>query len=162
MAQRFAQLGFQVKGWAASPKAIPGVESYVGQDGLAACLAEADVLINILPLTPHTEGLLNRATLLHLPRGAYFINVGRGAHLVDQDLLDLLDENHLAGALLDVFQQEPLPQDHPFWTHPRVTLTPHIASLTHVDTAMAQIIENYQRLRNGKALLHQVQLTKGY
>lgn len=162
VAQRFAQLGFAVSGWSASAKSIPGVKSFVGKEALSDCLAETDILINILPLTPQTTRLLNRSNLQQLPKGAYFINVGRGGHLVDVDLLALLQAEHLSGALLDVFHQEPLPEDHPFWTHPAIALTPHIASLTNVETAMAQIIENYRRLLSGQDLLNVVQKEKGY
>ncbi|NRB48910.1 MAG: glyoxylate/hydroxypyruvate reductase A [Saprospiraceae bacterium] len=162
VAERFAQLGFPVSGWSASAKNIPGVTSFQGEGELARCLAQSDILINLLPLTDSTTGILNMDTLKQLPQGAYVINVGRGGHLVDEDLLSLLDSVHLGGALLDVFHQEPLPNDHPFWTHPKVSITPHIASLTNKDTAMAQIIENYQRLQSGEPLLHQVQIQKGY
>lgn len=161
VAQRFAQLGFPVRGWSASAKSIAGVKTYQGTE-LSDCLAASDILINILPLTSSTTGILKLETLQQLPQGAFVINVGRGGHLVDQDLLTLLDNNHLSGAFLDVFHQEPLPTAHPFWSHPKVTVTPHIASLTNVETAMSQIIENYQRLCAGKQLLHQVQIEKGY
>lgn len=162
VAQRFAQLGFPVSGWSASAKNIPGVKAFQGEAGLSLCLGRSDILINILPLTDSTAGILNIDTLKELPQGAYLINVGRGGHLVDEDLLTLLDRAHLEGALLDVFHQEPLPADHPFWTHPKLSVTPHIASLTNKDTAMAQIIENYQRLQSGEPLLHQVVVQKGY
>ncbi len=162
VAERFAQLGFPVSGWSASAKNIPGVNSFQGEAELALCLAESDVLINILPLTDSTTGILNKDTLKLLPERAYVINVGRGGHLVDEDLLALLDNAHLDGALLDVFHQEPLPKDHPFWTHPKLSITPHIASLTNKDTAMSQIIENYQRLQSGDPLLHEVMIQKGY
>ena len=162
VAQRFAQLGFSVSGWSRSPKNLPGVKTYVGESGFNSCLAESDILINILPLTSSTTGILNSSSLRKLPHEAYLINVGRGAHLVDQDLLDLLDQDHLGGAFLDVFQQEPLPKAHPFWSHPKVSITPHIASLTNVETAMEQIIDNYRRLQSGAPLLHEVKLNKGY
>jgi len=162
VAQRFAQLGFAVSGWSGSLKDIPGVKTYVGESGFNSCLAESDILVNILPLTSSTTGILNSSSLQKLPQEAYLINVGRGAHLVDQNLLELLDEGHLGGAFLDVFHQEPLPEDHPFWSHPKVSVTPHIASLTNVETAMEQIIANYRRLLAGKPLLHEVKLNKGY
>lgn len=162
VAQKLAQLGFPVSGWSASAKDIPGVQSFKGEAELPLCLAQSDILINILPLTDTTAGILNLDTLKQLPQGAYLINVGRGGHLVDEDLLTLLDSAHLDGALLDVFHQEPLPDDHPFWTHPKVSITPHIASLTNKETAMGQIIENYQRLQSGEPLLHEVMIQKGY
>lgn len=162
VAQRFAQLGFPVSGWSASAKDLPGVNSYQGEEGLVDCLAVSDILINILPLTDSTSGILSLNRLKQLPSGSFVINVGRGGHLIDQDLLTLLDNHHLSGAFLDVFHEEPLPADHPFWSHPKVTVTPHIASLTNADTAMSQIIENYQRLLAREPLLHQVHIQKGY
>jgi len=162
VAQNFAQLGFQVVGWSNSKKEIAGVQTYIGADGFSSCLSQTDILINILPLTPNTEGILNQKNLCLLKKGAYLINVGRGGHLVEEDLIPLLNAGQLSGAFLDVFRTEPLPSEHPFWTHPQVSVTPHIASLTHVETAVAQLVENYQRFKAGKALRHEVSLEKGY
>lgn len=162
VARNFANLGFKVVGWSNSQKEIAGVQTYIGTDGFSNCLAQTDILINILPLTPSTEGILNQQSLSLLKKGAYLINVGRGGHLVEEDLIPLLDVGQLSGAFLDVFRTEPLPAEHPFWTHPQVSVTPHIASLTNVETAVAQLVENYQRFRAGDALLHEVSLEKGY
>lgn len=162
VARNFAQLGFPVVGWSNSQKEIAGVESYTGQDGFSACLSQTDILINILPLTTSTAGILNQKSLAILKNGAYLINVGRGGHLVEEDLIPLIDNGQLSGAFLDVFRTEPLPPEHPFWAHPQVSVTPHIASLTHVETAVAQLVENYQRFKAGSPLLHEVSLEKGY
>lgn len=162
VARNFAQLGFKVVGWSNSQKEIAGVQTYIGTDGFSNCLAQTDILINILPLTPSTEGILNQQSLSLLKKRAYLINVGRGGHLVEEDLIPLLDAGQLSGAFLDVFRTEPLPAQHPFWTHPQVSITPHIASLTNVETAVAQLVENYQRFRAGDVLLHEVSLEKGY
>jgi glyoxylate/hydroxypyruvate reductase A len=162
VATKFVQLGFKVKGWSNSKKQIPGVESFTGDKGLETCLRDSDFLINLLPLTEKTKNILNKETLQKLPQHAFFINVGRGEHLVESDLIDLLDSSKLAGALLDVFRTEPLPVPHPFWNHPKIQLTPHIASLTNVISAAGQIIENYRRFQNKEELLHKVSIEKGY
>jgi glyoxylate/hydroxypyruvate reductase A len=125
-------------------------------------LARSDILICLLPLTPATEGILNRRTFAKLPPGAYVINVARGEHLVEEDLLAALASGHIAGACLDVFRQEPLPESHPFWSHPRVTVTPHIASLTYPKAVAPQIIANYRRVCSGQAPLHVVDVRRGY
>lgn len=162
IAKNFAQMGFQVKGWSNSLKTILNVETFVGLDGLSPCLDQANVLINVLPLTTATEGILNKKNLQQLKEGACLINVGRGGHLVEKDLLELLDNDFLNCAFLDVFSLEPLPESHVFWKHPKVTITPHVASLTDLNSAAEQIVENYQRFKNGEKLLHLVSIEKGY
>jgi glyoxylate/hydroxypyruvate reductase len=162
VAQNFAALGFQVQGWSTSKKNIEHVTCYAGQNELEPFLKNTDFLINILPLTAETEGFLDKNVLKKIKKGSFLINVGRGEHLVEQDLIDLLDENYLSGALLDVFRVEPLPQDHAFWTYPKIQITPHIASLTNVESATTQIAENYKNHASGKALKHIVSVEKGY
>ena len=162
VADRFANLGFRVNGWSRSEKSIEKINCFHGKEGLNEMLPLTDVLVSILPLTTDTTGLLNRAVLRQLPQGAYFINVGRGPQVIDEDLIDLLDKNHLSGAALDVFHQEPLSDKHPFWTHPKVLITPHVAALTNVNTALEQIIGNYKAMRAGEQLLHEVSHTQGY
>jgi glyoxylate/hydroxypyruvate reductase A len=162
VAAHFAQIGFVVRGWSNTLKEIPGVESFAGQAAFQPLLNQTDVLINILPLTASTKGILNKKNLSQLRQGAYVINVGRGGHLVEDDLLDLLGTNHLSGATLDVFQQEPLPQNHPFWVHPNITVTPHIASLTNVETAISQVVDNYKRMQEGRGLINIVLPKRGY
>jgi len=162
VAEQFANLGFQVSGWSNSPKSIQNVVSYYGTEGLSPCLKQADFLINILPLTSTTKYILNRQTLSHLPKGAFVINVGRGNHNHEQDIVDLLDEGHLSGAFLDVFKEEPLAKDHPFWLHPKVYMTPHIASVSNPETVVEIVVDNYKRFIKGEPLHHLVSVEKGY
>jgi len=124
------QFDFSVLGWSRSAKAVDGVQCFSGTDGLDDFLAATRILVCLLPLTPETDSILNRPHLTQLLPGAYVINVARGGHLVDDDLLALIDSGHLAGATLDVFRQEPLPSEHPFWKHPKITVTPHTSART--------------------------------
>jgi glyoxylate/hydroxypyruvate reductase len=162
VAKKFADLGFVVKGWSTSPKNIPNVACFSGQNALNPFLADTDFLINILPLTADTERFLDKNVLKQVKKGCFLINVGRGEHLVEPDLVELLETGHLSGALLDVFSVEPLPQDHVFWTHPKIQITPHVASLTNVASATTLIAENYKRFKSGEGLLHVVSIEKGY
>jgi len=162
VAKQFAKLGFKTQGWSNSPKKIRKVKSYVGAKQLSKFLKHTDVLINILPLTASTTGILNEKLLNQLPKEAYLINVGRGGHLVEADLIPLIDKGQLAGATLDVFHTEPLPKQHPFWKHPKIQVTPHVASLTNVESAVNQVLENYQRMKSGKNLLNEVSTNRGY
>lgn len=155
-------LNFRVVGWSRSPKNFRGATMYSGADQLATCLAHSDILVCLLPLTRETRGILNSKHLALLPRGAYLINVARGAHLVDADLLEALETGHLAGASLDVFHSEPLPADHPFWIHEAIQLSPHVASVSDIASVTPQLIENYRRLEAGKALLNPVSRLTGY
>jgi glyoxylate/hydroxypyruvate reductase A len=155
-------MNFRVLGWSRRPKSVSGVESYAGADGLAQMLPRCDVVVCLLPLTPETRGILNAATLALLPEGAAVVNLARGAHVVDADLLAALDSGHVAQAYLDVFAAEPLPADHPYWSHPGVFVTPHIAALTEPRTALPMIVENINRVRQGQAPLGQVDLDAGY
>jgi glyoxylate/hydroxypyruvate reductase A len=154
--------GFPVLGWSARAKSIEGVRTYAGAAELAPFLAATQALVCLLPLTPDTAGLLNRATLSQLPRGAYVINVARGGLLVDEDLLALLDEGHLAGATLDVFREEPLPPGHRFWTHPLVFLTPHCSAVTLVADSVAQVAAKIRRLERGEPITGVVDRERGY
>ena len=162
VANKLTALGFAVRAWRRSDRAIANVRIYHGYDHLISFLRDTEILVCLLPLTPDTEGILNRETLSALPSGACVISVGRGRHLVEEDLLDALDNNHLAGATLDVFRSEPLPTEHSFWSHPKVTLTPHIASLTNPTTAAAHVIGNIRRLQQGEPLIGVVDLKRGY
>ena len=134
-----AQFEFPVMGWSRGPRQVEGVRCFSGAEGFDGFLAASRVLVNLLPLTPGTRDVMNRGTLSRLMPGAYVINVARGAHLVDEDLLALIDEGHVAGATLDVFRTEPLPAGHPFWNNPRITLTPHTSARTLRDESIAQI-----------------------
>jgi glyoxylate/hydroxypyruvate reductase A len=159
---RLAQIGFHVRGWSRSEKRIEGVQVFFGDDQLDTFLSQTDVLICLLALTSETRNILNRQTFDKLPPGAYLINVARGEHLVDEDLLAALNGKHLSGACLDVFRTEPLPPEHPFWHHPRITVTPHIAVGDDPKLVAPQIVENYQRIIRNKSLLHEVDPKRGY
>jgi glyoxylate/hydroxypyruvate reductase len=159
---RIAGLGFTVRGWSRSHKEIAGIESFAGQDGLKECLAGAQILVCLLPLTDDTRGILNAATFAPLARGAILIHAARGTHLVEADLLAALQSGQLARAVIDVFATEPLPADHPFWRHPQVTVTPHVAAITRPGTGAADIVENYRRALAGERLINQVDRAKGY
>jgi glyoxylate/hydroxypyruvate reductase A len=158
---RLAGLGFTVRGWSRSRKEIAGIESFAG-DGFTKCLAGAQILVCLLPLTDDTRGILNAAAFAPLARGAVLIHVARGAHLVEADLLAALHSGQLSRAVLDVFATEPLPADHPFWRHSQVTVTPHVAAITRPGTGAADIVENYRRAMAGERLINQVDRAKGY
>lgn len=162
VATKLVQLGFMVAGWSRTPKTIHGVLCHAGNDALEDFLSQTDILICLLPLTAATEGILNRHVFDKLPKGAYLINVARGRHLKEADLLDVLESGQLSGACLDVFRVEPLPEDHPFWNHPDIIITPHISSLTDPKAVMPQIYENYHRMKSGEPLLHVVDVKQGY
>lgn len=157
-----AALNFDVAGWSQSAKNIEGIKSYTGQAGLAEFLARSEILICLLPLTEQTRGVINAELLSALPRGAVFINCARGGHVVDEDLLKALDSDQLSAAVLDVFNTEPLPTDHPYWTHPKVTITPHVAALTLPHSGAAYVADNIRRIENGEAPVNLIDLGKGY
>ncbi len=162
VAQALAAFDYPVAGWSRSGKDIPGIEQFVGQQQLPAFLARTRVLINTLPLTDETHGILSRQNLLQLQPHAYVVNVGRGQHLIEEDLLELLDSGHIQGATLDVFRQEPLPQDHPFWRHPRITITPHVAAASLRHETIVQVAEKINRYLRGESLTGIVVRSKGY
>ena len=161
-AQALASIGFRVIGWTRTVTGVGGVECYPGEDGLRSFLNQSNILVCLLPLTPDTEGILNADVLAELPRGAYVINAARGGHLVEEDLLVALESGHIAGATLDVFGQEPLPPDHPFWNHPKVTMTPHNASDPHPRWVAGAIADSLRRARAGEQLLNTVDVSRGY
>lgn len=161
-AKTLAKNGFKVQGFSKTPKDIDQVESFSGEDEMEAFLEKSEILVNLLPLTPETENILNKGLFEKLPKGAYVINVARGEHLVELDLIDMLDQDYLSGAAMDVFWQEPLPDDHPFWEHPKVFITPHIASVTHPNYVVPQIVENYERMMEEEPLKNVVEQEKGY
>lgn len=162
VARALAGLGYAVAGWSRSPKAIEGMLAHHGADGLDAVLARSDVLVNTLPSTADTRGLLDRARLSRLPRGACVVNASRGDQLDAAALRDLLDAGHLSGALLDVFTVEPLPADDPLWRHPRVTITPHAAATTLPEPSVRQVADNIRRLLRGEPALGLVERARGY
>ncbi|WP_321963248.1 glyoxylate/hydroxypyruvate reductase A [Paraburkholderia sp. J7] len=160
--ERLRLFSFDCAGWSRSPRTLPGVACYAGAEALDAFLARTDILICLLPLTDATRGLLDTTLFARLPQGASFINVGRGPQLDQRALLDALDSGHLHNAILDVVDPEPLPPEHPFWTHPRVRLTPHIASATRPETAVDVVLENIRRHRDGLPMLGLIDRTRGY
>ncbi len=162
VASRLSNLGFNLNVWSRSPKTIPKVNSITRDVDLHNVLSKTDFLVDILPLTAFTTGIIDLTMLSHLKRGAYFINVGRGEQLKEDDLLSALDKKLISGASLDVFHEEPLPEDHPFWEHPDIEITPHVASMTNIDSATDLIAKNYLRMKNNEKLLHCVEKQKGY
>ncbi len=153
VAKALQQFEFSVHGWSRSPKAFDGVTCHSGAEGFSGFLSSCRVLVNLLPLTPDTQDILNRQTLAQLQPGAYVINVARGGHLVDDDLIALLDSGHLSGATLDVFRTEPLQAAHPFWTHPKITVTPHTSARTLRAESIAQIAKKIEMMQSGTAPL---------
>ncbi len=153
---------FRVIGWAKSKKIIPGVDLYTGNSQKNTFLSHSNILVCLLPLTKETTGILNRKLFRELPKQSYVINVARGGHLVDEDLLEYVNNGHLAGAGLDVFHEEPLPVEHPFWNHPKIQITPHVASVSDIDSVIPQLLENYRRLEEGLPLINEVSREKEY
>jgi len=162
VAAMLAQIGFDTRAWSRTPKQIPGVASFAGADSLHAAVRDAEILVNLLPLTPATENMLDAPLLAELAPNAVLINAGRGRHVVDRAVLELLDSGRLRAAVLDVFREEPLPPSHPFWSHPGVYVTPHVAAPTHASTAVAAIAENLRGHEAGAPLRHVVDLARGY
>ena len=162
VAKALAQFDFPINGWSRSPKAIDGVRGFAGAEQFQDFLAASRVLVNLLPLTPDTTNVINKGTLARLQPGAYVINVARGAHLVDEDLVAAIDSGHVAGATLDVFRTEPLPAGHAFWTHPRITVTPHTSARTLRDESIAQIARKMVALEHGETVAGIVNPARGY
>jgi glyoxylate/hydroxypyruvate reductase len=156
------QFDFPVLGWSRTAKAIPGVRCFAGEAQFADFLAATRILVCLLPLTHETNEIMNVKNLSRLLPGGYVINVARGAHLVDDDLIGLLDSGHLAGAALDVFRVEPLPVEHPFWRHPKITLTPHTSARTLRDESVAQIAGKILALERGEPIAGVVDAKRGY
>ncbi|HEV2675778.1 MAG TPA: glyoxylate/hydroxypyruvate reductase A [Aliidongia sp.] len=161
-AAALVRIGFDVAGWSRTPKDLPQVTCFSGEAGFAPFLARSDILVCLLPLTSATEGILSAATFAQMPQGAGLINVGRGGHLVEADLLAALDSGQLSEAVLDVFQTEPLPEAHPFWTHSRIVVTPHVAAVTNPATASLVVADNLRRLQAGEGWPDRVDLASGY
>lgn len=157
-----APFGFALSGWARSVHEIEGVDCFAGQAQLSAFLGQCDILLCVLPLTEQTEGILDRNLFALLPRGAGLINMGRGGHLVEGDLLEALESGQLGGAALDVLQMEPAAADHPFWGHPQVVLTPHVAAMTQPASAFGVLLANIRRFERGERMVGQIDRNRGY
>ena len=153
---------FPVNGYSRSAKYLPGIRCFSGAQGLSEFLASTRVLVNLMPLTPETENILNKDTLSQLQPGGYLVNVARGKHLVEEDLIALVDSGHMAGATLDVFRTEPLPADHVFWKHPKITVTPHTSARTLREESIAQIVGKIQALQRGEPINGVVDPQRGY
>lgn len=162
VARAVAQFEFPVLGWSRTAKQIDGVHCFSGAEGFESFLAATQVLVCLLPLTPDTRDILNTATLSKLRVGAYVVNVARGAHLVDDDLIAQIDSGHLSGATLDVFRTEPLPAAHAFWKHPKITLTPHTSARTLREESIAQIAGKILALERGEPVAGVVEPGRGY
>lgn len=162
VAGRFAELGFAVNGWSRHRKDLPGVTGFAGADELPAFLARTDILVCLLPLTAQTRGILNAKTFAALPEGAFVINVARGAHLLAPDLIAALDSGHLSGAVLDVYETEPLPPDSPLWSHPKLIVTPHVAAITQPALAADFVIRGIEAFERGETPENQVDAAREY
>ncbi|WP_028103477.1 2-hydroxyacid dehydrogenase [Pseudoduganella violaceinigra] len=154
--------GFPLRAWSRTAKSLAGVECFHGEDGLDAFLGSSRVVVCMLPLTPETVNILSRSNMQKLPQGAYIINVGRGPHISDPDLLPLIKSGHIAGATLDVFRNEPLPAPHPFWEEPRITITPHISALTLRRESIEQMVGKMRQHARGEQVADVINREKGY
>ena len=155
-------LNYQLAGWSASPKQIPGVRSFAGQEGLAPFLSQTDILVCLLPLTPATGGILNATAFAQLPKGACIINCARGGHIIEHDLIAALDSGHLRGATLDVFQTEPLPDTSPLWTHPKIVVSPHVGASTDREAFMRHVADTIRRMDQNLPPENLVDFARGY
>ncbi len=162
VAEALAALGFDVAAWSAKPRTAVRINVWSGTDQIGALLRRSDILINLLPLTSETADILNARVFTQLPQGAALVNLARGGHLNEGDLLDALASGRLAHAILDVFKDEPLPRDHPFWSHPRITVLPHVAAVTDVNTAAKIAADNIKAFRGGRMPAPLVDRAKGY
>lgn len=160
--ERLRDLDFPVAGWSRAKKDVPGIESFAGHDGLEPFLARSDILVCLLPLTAETRHILNARTFATLPKDAFVINVARGGHLVEADLIAAIDSGHLAGATLDVFETEPLPAQSPLWSHPKITVTPHIAAMTDPQIAGRSVADAIARHLEGGTFENVVDFARGY
>jgi glyoxylate/hydroxypyruvate reductase len=161
-ALKLASLGFDVAGWSRRPRQLPGITGFAGAEQLAAFLGRTEILVCLLPLTGDTRGIIDARALAALPAGATIVNLARGGLIVDEDLLAALDRDHIGGAVLDAFEVEPLAQDHPYWRHPRVQITPHIAAISDARSVVPVIAANIRRFRAGEPVQNLVDLRVGY
>ena len=162
VARRLRDVGFSVLGWARTPRTEPGIDCLHGPDQLPDFLSRTDILINLLAVTPETTNILNAENLSRMPRGAAIINLGRGEHVVDEDLIAAIDSGHIDSATLDAFRTEPLPGEHPFWRHPRIAVMPHTARRPLAESLTPVLLENIRRFRAGEPLLMAADRARGY
>jgi len=162
IARKLLGLNFDVSGWVRTKRQFEGISIYSGPGELPEFLGRNSIVVCLLPLTEHTRGILNAELFARMPRGSSIIHVGRGPQLMEGDLIKALDTGQLSRAVVDVFAQEPLPEHHPFWSHPKITVTPHVAAISRAGMGAALILENYHRAIAGRELLHQVDRTSGY
>ncbi|APD05663.1 glyoxylate reductase (NADP(+)) [Flavobacteriaceae bacterium UJ101] len=162
VALKLNSIGLNVIGWAKSKKEISNINCFQGEKEFYSFLNQSNILICLLPLTKETKGILNKKTFQQLPKGAHIINVARGEHLEEDHLIEMLNNNHLSGATLDVFKQEPLDPSHPFWEHDKITITPHVSSLSNPNIVIPQVLKNYELLKQNKPLNNIISLEKGY
>jgi glyoxylate/hydroxypyruvate reductase A len=162
VAEKLASMRFNVIGWSRSAKSIPGVTAVSGDEGLEQCLVTADMLVSILPLTTETENMFNKDCFARMKKGAVFINSGRGRQVVEDDLIAALDQNHLKAATLDVMVTEPLPQEHPFWDHPKIRIWPHVSAQTNPESASEQVAKAIEDIRAGREPENSVNIKRGY
>lgn len=161
-APRVASLGFPVSGWSRTKKTLAGVTTYAGDGDLPAFLGQADILVCLLSLTRHTQGILNAKTFAALPQGGYVINAARGGHLVERDLIAALDSGHLSGAALDVFEHEPLPAESPLWAHPKVVVTPHVAAISQPTVVVKFVLDGIAAFERGERPANIVDIAAAY
>jgi glyoxylate/hydroxypyruvate reductase A len=161
-AKTLARHGFQVAGWVRSPRAADGIEIFHGREQLPAFLARSEIVVNFLPLTPETTGILDARAFAQMPKGAALVHLGRGAHVVEADLIAALDGDRLAGATLDVFPVEPLPKDSPLWGHPKITVIPHASRRIEPGDLVPRVCDAVRRLHAGAPLQHMVDRRRGY
>jgi glyoxylate/hydroxypyruvate reductase A len=162
VAERLRDLGFPVSGWSRTKKSVPGVKGFTVAGELDAFLAQSDILVCVLPLTPQTRHILNTQLFAKLPRGAYVINVARGGHVNEPELIAALDSGHLSGATLDVFETEPLPETSPIWKHPKIIATPHVAAITSPIAAARYVIDGIAAMERGEKPANIVDMERGY
>lgn len=162
VARALSNAGFPVRGWSRTARTLDGVATYAGDDAMSDCVKGAKMLVNLLPSTPSTRGLINKRVLGWLADGAYLVNIARGSHVVETDLIDAIARGKLAGAMLDVFIEEPLPANHAFWREPRITITPHISALTLLDESVEQIAGKIRAIERGEAVGGVVDRERGY
>lgn len=155
-------IGFQVHGWVRTPRRSDGIEIFAGREQLPAFLKKSEILVNLLPLTTETENILDAKAYALMPKGSSVINLGRGGHVVEKDLIAALDSDHLAAATLDVFRTEPLPKDDPLWKHPKITIMPHASRRVETKPMVPRIADYIRRLRDGRPLENLIDRTKGY